>query len=371
MLNDEQSNCRVLLRLKEVADYLITIDYSSQLDSITLLQEALEKADREKINISSKITKKQALISTKKRELNDEEKGAKKVNEYLNNFFGHKFLTLEAMRDEEDEESSKRIRFEVIRDGKKAYHLSEGECSLLAFCYFLAKLDDTETRNSKPIIWIDDPISSLDGNHIFFIYSLISAEIISKGALGQLFVSTHNLDFLKYLKKLKNNYIDVSGKKVSFQKAYFLVARQGKNSTIQVMPSYLKEYVTEFNYLFHQIYKCAAIEAIDDTNYTTFYNFPNNARKFFEIYLYYKYPDQGMNEETLDLFFGEGSVPVILTERINNEYSHMSGVFERGATPVEVPEMQLAAQKIIEKLKEDRSQYFALLKSVGESFRED
>jgi hypothetical protein len=37
----------------------------------------------------------------------------------------------------------------------------------------------------------------------------------------------------------------------------------------------LKEYVTEFNFLFHQIHKCAAITAINDDNYTTFYNFGN------------------------------------------------------------------------------------------------
>ncbi|HHK7956117.1 TPA: hypothetical protein ACQVG3_004944, partial [Serratia marcescens] len=105
---------------------------------------------------------------------------------------------------------------------------------------------------------------------------------------------------------------------------------------------------------------------IDDTNYITFYNFANNARKFFEIYLYYKYPDQGMSESTLNLFFGEDKIPAILSDRINNEYSHLCGVFERAATPVEVPEMKTAACQIIEKLKEDEGQYSALLKSVGE-----
>ncbi|RAY68866.1 hypothetical protein DP199_17460, partial [Enterobacter kobei] len=122
----------------------------------------------------------------------------------------------------------------------------------------------------------------------------------------------------------------------------------------------------EFNYLFHQIYKCSSISSVDDTNYITFYNFANNARKFFEIYLYYKYPDQGMNESTLRLFFGENKIPAILSDRINNEYSHLCGVFERGATPVEVPEMQTAALQIIERLKEDEDQYTALLNSVGE-----
>ena len=146
-----------------------------------------------------------------------------------------------------------------------------------------------------------------------------------------------------------------------------IVERKHSHSTLCVMPNYLKEYVTEFNYLFHQIHKCASIKAIDDTNYVTFYNFGNNARKFFEIYLYYKYPDQGMTEKTLRLFFGEENIPAVLTDRINNEYSHLCGVFERGSTPVEVPEMLTAAQQIIEKLKVDNAQYSALLKSIGET----
>lgn len=363
-LSSEQVDARISLRLKEVFDYLITIDYNSNLDSIADLKVGLEEESREKTRISDEIIKKQGLISAKKRELNDEEKGAKKVNDYLNNFFGHKFLALEAKK---DEEGSKRIRFEVIRDGRKAYHLSEGECSLLAFCYFLAKLDDIETRGLKPIVWIDDPISSLDGNHIFFIYSLISTEIVARGGFEQLFISTHNLDFLKYLKRLNGGYVDSEGKKLGFQKAYFLVSRQDRVSTVHVMPSYLKEYVTEFNFLFHQIHKCATMGAVNDTNYITFYNFANNARKFLEIYLYYKYPDQGMNESTLNQFFGKENVPAVLADRINNEYSHLCGVFERGSAPVEVPEMQLAARKIIERLKEDNDQYSALLRSVGEA----
>lgn len=364
-LNTEQASAKEALRLKEVSDYLVTIRYQEQISSIRELKGKLDASEQNKRKIEADIHKKEALIASKKRELNDEEKGAKKVNEYLNNFFGHQFLSLEAKKDDITGEESKRIRFEVIRDGKKAYHLSEGECSLLAFCYFLAKLDDTNTRDSKPIIWIDDPISSLDGNHIFFVFSLLNAEIVSAGKFKQLFVSTHNLDFLKYLKKLKGTYLGQDGKPKEYQKGYFVVVRQDKTSTVGVMPKYLKEYVTEFNYLFHQIHKCAEIATVDDTNYVTFYNFANNARKFFEIYLYYKYPDQGMNEETLRLFFGEAKIPAVLTDRINNEYSHLCGVFERGSTPVEVPEMRTAARQIIERLKADKEQFSALLKSIG------
>ena len=364
-LSTEQVNARKALRLKEVSDYLVSIRYQDRLSAIESHKSKHDYAYREKERIEGDINQKEDLITSRKRELNDEEKGAKKANDYLNNFFGHQFLTLEAKKDEVAGEESKRIRFEVIRDGKKAYHLSEGECSLLAFCYFLAKLNDIDTKDSKPIIWIDDPISSLDGNHIFFVYSLLSAEIVSGGRFGQLFISTHNLDFLKYLKRLSGRFLDKDGKQKDYQKGYFVVTRQDKTSNIEVMPKYLKEYVTEFNYLFHQIHKCAAIDSIDDTNYTTFYNFGNNARKFLEVFLYYKYPDQGMTEETLHLFFGKVKIPAVLTDRINNEYSHLCGVFERGATPMEVPEMRTVARQIIERLKEDNDQYSALLKSVG------
>lgn len=366
-LNTEQTIAKTVLRLKEVADYIITINYQSQLDSIAGLKNKLDDTDIEKTRITGEISQKEASILAKKRELNDEEKGAKKVNEYLNNFFGHQFLTLEAKKDElVEKESSKHIRFEVIRDGKKAYHLSEGECSLLAFCYFLAKLDDIDTKDSKPIIWIDDPISSLDSNHIFFVYSLLNAEVVPARRFQQLFVSTHNLDFLKFLKKLSGTFVDQNGMPKNYQKEYFVVVRQDKISTIQIMPTYLKEYVTEFNYLFHQIHKCAVIDAVDDANYINFYNFANNARKFFEIYLYYKYPDDSSDVEKLSRFFGDDKIPAVLTARINNEYSHLCGVFERGAMPIEVPEMQIAAQLIIKRLQEDGDQYSALLNSIGE-----
>lgn len=368
-LAGEQTKAKADLRLKEVADYLLTIDYQTQLNSIETLRQKRDEAQQAQATINEYITKKQAQVTAKKRELNDEEKGAKKVNEYLNNFFGHQFLTLEAKKDEGPTQEAKRIRFEVIRDGKKAYHLSEGECSLLAFCYFLAKLDDVATKDSKPIIWIDDPISSLDGNHIFFIYSLLNAEVVEKGKFAQLFVSTHNLDFLKYLRMLNGKYIDPagSGKLKSYQKDFFVVIRQGKFSTIQSMPDYLKKYITEFNYLFHQIYKCANVESVNDANFNSFYNFANNARKFFEIYLYYKYPDQTSDEDKLKLFFGDEKIPAVLVDRINNEFSHLKGCFESGSIPVDVPEMQTAARQIIERLKQDNEQFSSLMRSVGEA----
>lgn len=38
---------------------------------------------------------------------------------------------------------------------------------------FIAKLEEPESKGKDLIIYIDDPFSSLDGNHIFFMFSLI------------------------------------------------------------------------------------------------------------------------------------------------------------------------------------------------------
>lgn len=369
-LSADQSKARAALRLHEVYTFITDIKYVSEYKTIDTLKEAMDKAEESKTAAKAKVDEKRSKINDLKAQLKDESKGAERVNAYLNDFFGHQSLSLKAIEQNPGDASSG-YRFEITRNNEKAFHLSEGECSLIAFCYFMAKLEDVETKGNQPIIWIDDPISSLDANHIFFIYSLINAEIVTpekyevsgeirkRDRFKQLFISTHSLDFLKYLKRLPG----ASNKRRS---KYFIITRVDQYSDIFLMPRYLKDYVTEFNFLFHQIYKCASIDSINDDNYTTFYNFGNNARKFFEIYLYYKYPNQGMTQETLQSFFGEKSVPAVLVDRINNEYSHLAGVFERGSTPVEIPEMQIAAKSILERIKnKDPDQYSDLLLSIG------
>lgn len=342
------------IRLLEIFKFSSLISYSDCKEKIEKFKENTDKReeDLEKIQMKISRLKKDKLDEQKK--THDESNGARKVNEYLTNYFGHGYLKLEAIENSENEG----VSFQIKRDNKKAYHLSEGEQSLISFCYFMAKLEDIKTKGEKPIIWIDDPISSLDGNHIFFVFSIIDSEITKKDNYDQLFVSTHNLDFLKYLKRLTGN-----------DKEYFTISRCDDSSRIEIMPKYMKEYFTEFNYLFKEIYDCSKINSVDDNNFKTFYNFANNARKFLEIYLFYKYPDySGTNDDVLKLekFFGKDTLPTILIQRVNNEYSHLKGVLERGGLIIEQPEMQKVAQLIVATLKEkDPEQFRSLLNSIG------
>lgn len=146
---------------------------------------------------------------------------------------------------------------------------------------------------------------------------------------------------------------------------YFLITRENDESKICDMPKYLKDYVTEFNFLFHQIYQCAKTDS-DTVEHSLFYNFANNTRKFLEAFLFYKYPNAVERDDKLKRFFGDNSQAASMTDRINNEYSHLEGLFERSMTPIDVPEMKKTAQFILNKIKEkDEEQYDALLKSIG------
>ena len=360
-LKNRQKKAQSVLRLKEVEDFCNTIDYCATVKNIEKLKVLKDTAELKVAEAKTNLSNKQKVLEAKKRLLNDEELGAKHVNEYLNDFFGHHFVTLEAHKGNDD---AKHIKFCIMRNGKPAYNLSEGECSLISFCYFMAKLDDVTTSGQKPIIWIDDPISSLDSNHIYFIFSLIVSKIAKTGCFSQLFLSTHNLDFLKYLNRLNSYHLDENGKQAADSKAYFLIERIGNHSSIQALPQYLKSNATEYNYLFSQIYKVSQCVAVTDDNYDILYSFGNSARKFLEMYLYFKYPTDEELLPKLKRFFEPEDVPPILINRLVNEDSHgptPENSLRAGIDPETIP----VAKKILQLLQKDSEQYDAFMESIS------
>ncbi|MBD5413135.1 MAG: AAA family ATPase [Treponema sp.] len=368
-LKEKKEDAKRILLLNAIKQYS---DDSKYLDSVASIVEAEKDKEIKKTEfeeLQKLVNQKENTLKEKKRALNDEEKGANKVNEYLSNFFGYDFLKLVAQKEMSEREDTKHYIFEIQRNGEKAYNLSEGECRLVAFAYFMAKLNDVDTKEKKPLIWIDDPICSLDANHVFFVYSLIYSEIAKKDIYSQLFVSTHNLDFLKYLKMLSKKE-EFRQENIDKYRMFFLLERRGEESRLILMPEYIKNYVTEFNYLFNEIYKCSKIDNPSDENYPSVYNFGNNARKFLEIYLFYKFPDsEGKKQKMIKFFGSESDIPRFINSRITNEYSHLEeGGIERATIPIEVSEFKKDAQLILDRIKIlDKEQYESLLKSIGET----
>ena len=367
-LKQEQSKTQEKLRLAEVSRFKEDIGYEEKVKLILEKEAVLKEKGEAKEAKEKTVLSKEKAIKEKERLRQNEEEGARKVNAILKNYFGHRFIELRAVKKDNEEG----VYFDVFRGEQKAYNLSEGERNLVAFSYFVAKLEDVETVAEKPIIWIDDPISSLDVNHVFFIFSLIDQQIAAKHQWVQLFISTHNLDFLRYLKRLHTKeltipYSDKKGdiKQRNIQIQRFLLERKGHSSVISVMPKYMKEHVTEFNYLFHQIYKCS--QAAENEAYELFYGFGNNARKFLEAYLYYKYPDNDTNclHKKMMRFFSDECAATTI-DRIDNELSHLEGLMERGMSMSDHAEIKKCAQYILETIKtKDPDQYDAFLLSIN------
>lgn len=357
------------LRLSEVAAFTLDSGLAAAREDIEAhkarektLEAELKEVEGEGKVLSVKLEALQA-------QLRDEKRGAEQVNRYLGHSLGGTNLRLLA----EEQEGQAAYRFRIMRGDKAAYNLSEGECSLVSFCYFLARLEDIQTKDTNPIIYIDDPISSLDSNHIFFIYSLIETFIARphrdsegkdvKDAAGkktfkyeQLFISTHNLDFLKYLKKLS--------KPEEVEK--FMIVRKLESSSIGLMPKYLRSYITELNYLFGEVHTCVD-EAKASTSYHSFYNFGNNLRKFLEAFLFYKYPSHDVNNDNrMRLFFGDADSSIAFVNRLTNEHSHLEEFVDRGMVPIDCAEISRTAVFVLEKMREkDPLQYEHFLRSVG------
>ncbi|MFA9441688.1 AAA family ATPase [Uliginosibacterium sp. sgz301328] len=364
-----QKQLRDELRLSEVAAFMTAIgldEAKADIDQHQRKFEALTK-EREALEVEGK--KLRVTLEALQAQLRDEKRGAERVNGYLNHSLGGTSLRLLA----EEEEGKATYRFRIMRGEQEAFNLSEGECSLVAFCYYLARLDDVQTHGTKPIIYIDDPISSLDSNHIFFIFSLIESFIARplvgsdgtdlKDAAGkpvhryeQLFISTHNLDFLKYLKRLTPPE----------QVGKFLISRTATSSSISIMPRYLKSYITELNYLFAEIHTCTD-DANSAASYHSFYNFGNNLRKFLEAFLFFKYPSATVtNDKRLRLFFGHDTSAVAFVTRLTNEHSHLEEFVDRGMVPIDCAEIARTAKFVLAAMKaKDLDQYQHFLSSIN------
>lgn len=364
-LSTDQQKARTDLRISEVGKYIKDIDYVKYVEDLRKLKEShdvLENAKKAKAKAIQDIQEEKRILEAQAK---DESKGAELVNQHLTHFFGHDELKLIAEGD------SPNIKFKITREGIDAKNLSEGESSLISFCYFIARMEDEMkdvTNANNLIIYIDDPISSLDSNHIFFMYSLIESIIAKPKKYGQLFISTHNLDFLKYLKKITfpEKYQPIPTEKKIGSLQHFIIERKGKRNTqLNLAPSYLKNYITEFNYLFDQIYKCSTADT-ETVAHNFQYNFGNNMRKFLEAYLFYKYPSHMLSlDQRIDKFFEGEQISINLINRVINEYSHLGEHFDRGLEPIDVDAIIKIAQAVLNKIKiTDPYQYEALIESI-------
>lgn len=279
-------------KLKEhfAAEFETTETYSTIQTQLTNEQTAI---DAKGVSIEGQ---KQAITLIKS-QLDETVKGAGVVNDYLKVFFGKDDIQITPTTDK---------KFQLLRGTDVAKNLSEGEKTAIAFAYFTAKLEEQNNLIADTIIYIDDPISSLDSNHLFNIYSFIKNTFYEfkldpatnkkshQPKCKQLFISTHNFDFhnliFDWFKGLKKDTKD-----------YWIIERHKNShkdeSVIKQNGNLLTSFNSEYAYLFSLLHN---FQANPNDTYEFLYHLPNVARRFVETFLNFKYLERNKIDESID-----------------------------------------------------------------------
>lgn len=308
----------------------------------------------------------EARIINLQSQLSNQTAAAEKINALLEHEFG-----LRHVRFDVEQATDAGDGFVIRRGTQIASNLSEGEKSLIAFCYFMVRLEAPDTNGSKLTVFIDDPMSSLDNDHVFFIYGLIAGRLAQNlSGVGdgnglyeveQLFISTHSLELLRFCKRLPCKQLGRVPKK-----KHFIIESTDVGSNLRLMPNHLREDATLFIYLFDQVRYCGDERGLDAHDYH-FHNFGNNARRLLEILMFFKYPHSG-EKNRQRMFYGQHPEEVRMVERVINEYSHNRAEIERSLRPLDKPELAKVARFILRKIREhDGEQYRELIAATGKS----
>ena len=263
----------------KINSFKITNDSNSK--QIEKLKAEIKVFEDAKIDSNGKIKEWQSqTVNT--------QKAVDNINDLLlkNNFTGFKI--------EKKETENKIDKYYILRqDETSANHifktLSEGEKNFIAFLYFYHLClwtDDTEKFAKKKIIIIDDPVSSMDSQVLFFVSTLIRRLIAKKGKgkdqqgnnlidqlknenLEQVFILTHNIFFYKEVALF-------FGKRICNSTSYFNVKKINNISDIERIAKHENVAFNDYQLLWQEIKK-------DDSEKISI-SLMNNMRRIIESY---------------------------------------------------------------------------------------
>jgi wobble nucleotide-excising tRNase len=321
-----------------VAEYLKAEDYNKKESNKVCAKQTIEK-------IEAKISANIPLLKSFNEQLSSTAKGQGELNDILEILLHRDDIKIEI----------KEEKFRLERSGHPAEHLSEGEKSAIAFAYFLTELKalrkDEPPKLPKTIIFIDDPISSLDSNHIFQVRSLLK-DFFKIDDFAQLFISTHNFEFFSVLYDsgifggIKSNTNE------NKRPLYFIKREKNGLSTIEKMPKTFSNYKSEYVGLFHILKEFN--DSADKENFAYLLLLPNALRRFVELYTLSKYPAN--NDSTVDqrveLIFKSNEKPHH-NVKLLNWFSHQNQIEKLQQHDEKIMQITDAINDLIEYLKHE------------------
>lgn len=308
-----------------------------------------------KLNL--KVKKYESLISWNESRKKSDKEGALQYSSFIQDFLCRTDIEIKL-----DDETNK---FKLMRNNENASNLSEGEKTAIAFSHFLVTIKSLESSKKFKdyIVFIDDPMSSLDSNHVFQINSFIKEFFFDKGTnpdpkqkalvniikCKQLFISTHSFEFFNLLKELpisKNS-----------ESRYFI----SRINNIENLPNVYNSFESEYQFLFNEI--ITFNNDPDKNNSPKFLMMPNILRRFTEIYTLTKYPSGEPLESRADKVFNRVKSKRIL--KAFHYFSHLDNIDRIGKQSEFLADIPNACSTLVEFIKtEDEIHFEALSKAI-------
>ncbi|TQL14979.1 wobble nucleotide-excising tRNase, partial [Zymomonas mobilis] len=249
------------------------IEYQHKKNEVDIVSSALHA-------VCDKITELRTEVHKIEEDIEEHRKPADELNADICSYLGRKELTFEI----------KGSGYQISRNGTPAKNLSEGERTAIAFLYFLKSLEDKSFSLEDGIVVIDDPVSSMDSNALFYAFSIMKKKTENA---GQLFILTHSHSFFRQVKNWFN-YLPNQKNKDEYKRPgmfYMLtknVTDSERSSSISRLDSLLCKYESEYHYLFKLVYDAANSEKKADLQQN--YHLPNIARRLLETFLAFRQP---------------------------------------------------------------------------------
>jgi wobble nucleotide-excising tRNase len=296
------------------------------------------------------------------------EEGCLQFNSFVQSFLGKEDIEIKYNKVSKT--------FNLFRGTEIAKNLSEGEKMAISFSHFMVTLRSIESDGKlrDSIIFIDDPMSSLDGNHIFQINAILKdffyneipnpeqpAQKMWTQKCLQLFISTHNFEFFNLLKEMPTSRgFRYSLRKEKGNESRYFVSRKINESQLEKLPIVYDTYKSEYHFLFKEIY-----DFKNDPNNSSsdkLLLIPNILRRFLEMYTLTKYPSQDEVDKRADKIFGKLKSKKIC--KPFHHFSHFNNIDRIGKQSELLANINSSCNTLIDYIEKEDEMHFSALKSI-------
>ena len=292
--NIREHNARVQSHEQDVQQAKQKIERSlvaQRLPEYRKLKEGLNELDGQVRAVEKELADNKDRRNTLELSLVEQRRPAAELNRDVARYLGHHELQFDVQD----------TGYRIVRNGSPAAEsLSEGEKTAIAVLYFLKSLEDKDFDIKNGIVVIDDPVSSLDSNALYYAFGFMKSRVRDA---GQLFILTHNFLFFRQVKNWFE-YLAKNKEKVCYHMLEVRTHGGNRCSTLVALDPLLKKFESEYHYLFSLVYSASQAGG-HEHDLKQHYYLPNVARRLLEAFLQFKFPGNdsfyaGLEKANLD-----------------------------------------------------------------------